>query len=73
MDCILRIEAEFNRLERRLPSAAFEMAIIERALRFLLVQLQDCDSLQSPEVAREAREACREALEALAALSAHSA
>lgn len=56
-----------QRLEERPVSAAFELAVIEQAILFLQLHLQDSGAGGDP------HEACEEALEAIAALRARRA
>lgn len=64
MDCIAAAEAEQSRLNGRPVSAAFYLAVVERALVFISGHLPSGTVAQSPEL----REACDEALEAAALL-----
>lgn len=62
MNCISDFDSEHTRLAGRSVSPAFDLAVIENAVRFLQQHLQDTGAGQEP------HEACAEALEAVAAL-----
>jgi hypothetical protein len=62
MDCIPDLDSPYAALDNRPVSAAFDLAVIENAVRFLQKHLQDTGA------GREPQEACEEALEALASL-----
>ncbi len=67
MNCIPDFDSERNRLEGRPVSAAFDLAVIEKAVRYLKQHLQETGA------GREPHDACDDALEALAALRARPA
>ncbi|MFN7178091.1 hypothetical protein [Hyphomonas sp.] len=62
MDCIPHLDSPFAALENRPVSAAFDLAVIENAVRFLQQHLQETGAGPEPQ------DACEEALEAVSAL-----
>lgn len=62
MDCISDLDSPHAALDNRPVSAAFELAVIENAVRFLQQHLKDTG------VGPEPHDACEEALEAVSAL-----
>ena len=62
MDCIPHLDSPYAALDNRPVSAAFDLAVIENAVRFLQQHLQATGAGADP------HEACEEALEALASL-----